>query len=187
LIEKQAYATDDPAILAAYRTAKAARHEFTKKLIPAVAAIGNNLGPLVAARKTCGGEEIVGLRPDKSGKIPAGWRLTDRGARLAPAITRAGDQARRWLAEHQPPAGTDPLAVLGQHGLPGLSRVGNVYAYKDYEPVVFEWDDKLWACYKGQPITEDGEPAEVTWPVVPVADCLVAMARAEGAATAHAN
>jgi hypothetical protein len=187
MLTRYAYATDDPDILDAYRASRVARHQFSKKLLPAAAKLGHNAGPLVAKKGSSGREEIIGLKPDGTGKAPAGWHLVNRGKRLAPAVGRAGDQARRWLVEHQPPAGTDPLAVMLEHGLVELSRVEVGGSFTDFRPALFEWDGKLWACYKGQPITDNGTPAEVTWPAVPTEDCLVALARAEAATTAHLN
>ncbi len=170
-MEKFAYATDDPAVLDAYRAAAAARREYGQRLRAAAADLGHNLGP-AARRNARGREEIVGLRPDNSGRPPRGWRLVERGKRLAPCTSTA----RRWIVEHQPPAGTDPLEVLLPNGLVALSRVESGERpgdnYRDFRPVVFEWGGKLWACYKGSPVG-------VTWPQVPLAACLVAQAALE--------
>lgn len=181
-----AYATDDPTILAAYREAKARRYEFSRRLLRNASAIGHNLGPL-SQKKPNGGEEIIGLKPDVSGIAPAGWRLTPDGKKLNPIITKAGDVARRWLSMHQPTDDMDPLTVLKDHGLLAQSRVTSGGAYAVYRPVLFDHDDRLWVCYSGTPENDLGEPAEPTWPPVPLADCLVALARAEAAVTAHLN
>jgi hypothetical protein len=181
-----AYSTDDPAVLAAYRQAKAARHEFSQRLLRNAAAIGHNLGPL-SYKKPNGGEEIVGLRPDDSGIAPEGWHLTNQGKRLAPRIDRRGDVARRWLSLHQPDDSTDALAVLKDHGLVAQSRVTSGGSYACYRPALFEYDGRLWVCYRGNPENDDEQPTQPTWPPVPLEECLAALARAEAAPTAHLN
>jgi hypothetical protein len=181
-----AYSTDDPAILAAYRQAKAARHEFSQRLLRNAAAIGHNLGPL-SHKKPGGGEEIIGLMPDLSGITPAGWRLTNQGKRLAPRIDRTGDVARRWLSMHQPDDSMDALAVLKDHGLVAHSRVTSGDAYAFYRPVLFEYNNRLWVCYQGAPENDDNKPADPNWPPVPLEECLAALAKAEAAHTAHLN
>lgn len=185
---KQAYATDDPAALAAYRTAKTGRDEFNRRLHADAAALGHNLGPMWRRQIKGVGMEIVGLRPDASRRAPAGWHLVERGRRLAPA----GSPARRWLVEHQPTADIDPLAVLLERGLVARSRDEHGGSFTIFRPVLFEWDGRLWACYKGAPLADDdndlaepaGTPAGLTWPRVALEDCLVALARAEAVAAA---
>jgi hypothetical protein len=178
-VQRYAYATDNPAALDAYRRARADRHEFGTRLLADAAELGHNVGPM--SRKTVdGGEEIVGLKPDSPAVAPPGWRFVERGKRLAPRAGEPGNKARRWLAERQPPAGTNPLQVLSGHGLTGISRAEIDGKFADFRPVLFEWDGRLWACYLGEP---DG----VTWPQVPLADCLIALARAENAPSSTAN
>jgi hypothetical protein len=179
LTQRYVYATDNPAALDAYRRARADRHEFGTRLLADAAELGHNVGPL--SRKTVdGGEEIVGLKPDGSAVAPLGWHFVERGKRLAPRTGHLGNKARRWLADHQPPAGTNPLQVLSVHGLPGVSRIETGGQFADFRPVLFEWDGRLWACYRG-------EPDWVTWPQAPLADCLIALARAGNAPYAIAN
>lgn len=185
--QKIAYATDDPAVLDAYRAARAARHEFSRRLLADAAALGHNRGPR-SRKGPHGGEEIVGLEPDGSGIAPPGWHLVEQGRRLAPRIGYLGNKARAWLVQHQLPDGADALQVLLEHGLVAQSRVEYGGKFTVYRPALFEWDGRLWACYLGRPEADDGgEPAGLTWPQVPLDDCLAALARAEAATTAHAN
>jgi hypothetical protein len=174
--QKYAFATGDPAALDAYRAVAAARHEFSHRLFADAAALGHNRGPM-SRKRAVGGEEIVGLRPDQSGQAPDGWHLVERGKRLAPRTGPAGGKARAWLAAHQPPAGTDRMLVMAGHGLIPYSKVETGGKYTCYRPVLFEWDGKLWACYRVTPGA--GAPGGITWPSVPLEDCLAALDRRE--------
>jgi hypothetical protein len=171
---KFAFCTDDPIAVEAYRICRAARREFSVTLLAGAAAIGHNTGPL-SHRNDDGSDEIVGLRPDNSGKAPGGWRLVERGKRLAPADGRKGDPARRWIAQHQPPKVASPMYALKDHGLALLSRAGTVHDYTDSVPHVFLHEDKLWACYTGTPKTP------VTWPAAELSDYRAAYAAFEHA------
>ncbi len=174
--QKYAYCTDDPAALDAYRQASARRHEFTMRLRPAAAAIGGNLGPVSAPGGFGGPEEILGLMPDGSGQIPAGWRLRARPQRLEPATGRAGNPARKWLSDFKPPPDVDPTYMLKTHGLAYQSRIWKGATYTAHHPLVFEHDGLLWACYLGQPEGDDWhEPHNITWPAVDVDDFVAAM------------
>lgn len=175
--ELYVYRTDNPEALAAYRTAVAARAEFGHRLRADAAALGRNNGALVGDTAFGGPEKVVGLDPDTSGAIPAGWRIV-RG-RLEPAKRGQGAaDARRWLDEHQPGADRDPRYVLKAHGLPYQSRVylggGSFHAHL---PVLFEHDGQLWACYKGKPDGDfPGDPSGLTWPACPLGDYYAAKA-----------
>lgn len=62
--------------------------------------------------------------------------------------TKAGEQARKWLADHQPP---DLRAVLAAHGLPRTSRLTRDGGYLISTPQVFLHEGTVWALYKGTP------------------------------------
>jgi hypothetical protein len=168
---KYAYRTFDPAALAAYRTAVAARREYTVRIRAAAAALGGNVGALAGNTSFGGPEKIFGLSPDGSGTVPAGWCIVRR--QLEPAKRGPGSAAaRRWLEQHQPPPGVDILFVLKDHGLAYQSRVyigGG--SYQVHHPIIIERDDTLFACYLGKP---DGdfpeEPAGMTWDELPTAE-----------------
>lgn len=168
--EKQhAYRTDDPVALAAYRTARASRAEFARRLRADTEALGGNDGACSSRGAFGGPETIVGLRSDGSATVPAGWRLADDV--LVPASRGKGSvEAQRWLAEHQPAPEIDVRYALKPHGLAYQSRIyigkGD---YLVYLPTLFEHDGKLWACYRGEP---DGDfpddPPDLTWPECPL-------------------
>ena len=160
-----AYCTDDPAALAAYRTAVAARAEFSARLRADCAALGGNRGALSSHRGFGGPEQITGLQPDGSGTIPAGWRIVRDS--LEPARRGSGSaEARRWLDERQPGADLDPRYALKRHGLAYQSRTysGRGGTFYTHLPSLFEQDGRLWACYKGKPDGDfPGEPSGLTW------------------------
>lgn len=176
---KFAYSTTDPEALAAYRAALVVRREFGARLRRAAAALGDNLGPLVSVKEFGGPEEITGLEPAATGKKPAGWRLVPSRKRLEPAIGKAGDQARRWLVEHQPPADADPRYVLKAHGLAYYSRVPSARGTQlTLRPHLFEFDDRLWACYRGHPDGDwPGDDPGLTWPQVSLDEFVQAYAK----------
>lgn len=169
-----AYATDGPEAIAAYRAARAARTEFSSRLLAAAAALGGNIGPVSGPQGFGGPEVIYGLMPDGSGTTPAGWRIVSRGTskRLEPATGAAGKNAVRWLAAFQPPPEVDPLYVLKAHGLAYQSRTRRAGGgHNTHSPIVFEHRGKLWAGYLGQPDGDfPGEPSGLTWDEVPWQD-----------------
>lgn len=148
-MNQYAYSTDNPEAVAAFRQAVADLQAFGERVLADCAALGGNEGPLVHGGIWGSQDRIVGLGPDGSGTIPAGWRIV-RG-RLEPRRGKPGDLARQWLADRQPP---DVRHVMTKYGLPRHSRVpaqSNGFTHRMIAPVLFEHEGTLWACYEGKP------------------------------------
>jgi hypothetical protein len=146
---ENAYSTDRPEVVAAYRQTVQQRREFGQRVMADCAALGGNQGPLMRRGIWGHPDEIIGLGPDGSGVNPDGWRLV-RG-RLEPRPRKPGEPARRWLAEHQPP---DVRHVLTRHGLPRHSTTPvreRGMTYRVTQPALFELDGVLWVCYQDKP------------------------------------
>jgi hypothetical protein len=112
-VTQVAYVTRDPDTVAALRATRTATGAFNAQLAADLQVLGRNTG---ATGYTFGRPEIVGLKPRDPQDPPDGWKYLRRMSCLVPRNGRPGEQARRWLADHQPP----PRAVdiLGDHGAP---------------------------------------------------------------------
>jgi hypothetical protein len=156
-----AYSTTDTETIAAYRQAKAGHSTFAARLRADVEALG--AGPRVYLRSGAFGSPntITGLEP-KGDTIPEGWRIV-RG-NLEPRRGKPGEQARQWLAAHQP---VDTRHVLAQRGLPRDVWVPNpkVGNYRVVAPEIFEHKGVLWALYEAEPGSGEiaFDDAKCTW------------------------
>lgn len=184
------YRTTDPAALAAYRAAVAARDEFTTRLLSDITILGaGKLRPLSREVGFGGPVEICGLQYQDDAHVPWGWRVVSPNGnhRLEPKPSGAGSAAaKRWLAEHQPGPACDPRYVLKTHGITYQSRIHTSGGgFRTYTPAVFEYDDALWVWYRdGDPDADfPGEPCQITWEQVPLADMQKTYAAAYEAAT----
>lgn len=157
MTEQHAYSTDDPAVVAAFTAAIQARCDFSQRVVDDAETLGKNKGVLRMGG-VFGRCETVGLAPDDPNDPPEGWTYIRSRDRLEPRRGKAGDAARRWLADHQPPDDADGRTAMEAHGLPrhtGLDRgfsTGRIST-----PRIFHHDGTVWALYSGKP---DGE---CTW------------------------
>jgi len=160
-----AYRTDNLAAIAAFHAARAAGIEHLHRINADRELLGGSTG-FVGGPKGFGGPvHLVGLRPDDSGQIPAGWRLNRRDKILKPQKPAAV----QWLDERQPGNSCDPAYVLKAYGMAYQSRVGTLGDFLIFYPTVFEHNGYLWAGYRGEPDGDfPGEPAGITWPRVPI-------------------
>jgi len=157
--DRYAYSTTDPAALAAWRDTMTAEHAHHQTMRAAIDAMPGAKGTIVRQGIFHARDRIIALIPDGSGQVPDGWRLV-RG-NLEPRRGMPGDNARAWLEAHQP---SDVRAVLTGHGLPRFStRPAGGGRVLNYEPVIFEQDGTLWACYRGKPGDLLNSSATCTW------------------------
>jgi hypothetical protein len=120
---------------------------YLPKLQADIAALGGAKNPLVRTGIWGSPDELVALEPDGSGETPDGWRIVRN--RIEPRRGKAGDTARRWLADRQPP---DLRHTLTKHGLPRHASVATGSGgFRLLAPTLFEHDGTLWACYDGEP------------------------------------
>ena len=122
---EQAYSTDNPEAVAAYRKIVADMAAFGERIREDCAALGGNKGALIRRGIWGSPDRIVGLEPDGSGQIPPGWRVVRE--RLEPRRGKPGEDARRWLEDHQPP---DVRHGMVEHGLPRHSSVPTETGYR---------------------------------------------------------
>lgn len=160
--EPKAYSTDDPTAVAAFTAARDASVAFARKVVADAEALGKNKGALRTSTGSDGGYETIGIAPDDPDDPPEGWVYSKAREALVPRRGKAGESARKWLAEHQPPKETRIRAVMAEHGLPvndmhGDGRFGL--------PAIGVHDGVLWALYLGTPglwFAGDKQP-EITW------------------------
>ena len=155
-----AYSTDNAAAVAAYRQAKQDT-TFAERMRADVEALG--AGPRVFVRGGgFGTPQRVTALEQKGDHIPEGWRIV--AGNLEPRRGKPGEQARQWLADHQP---VDVRHVLTGHGLPYEVWVPNPKAgnYRVCKPEIFEHEGVLWALYEAQPGTGGivVDDAKCTW------------------------
>lgn len=151
---QHAYSTDNPDTVAAFTAAVKARSAFAARIIAAAETLGNNKGPLRGGGVMTG-YLTVGLAPDDPENPPAGWRYLKSRDRLEPARGKAGDAARAWLNEHQPPADADGRTVMEAHGLPRTTGLGATFSTGMVStPQIFEHDGSVWALYDRKPEKE---------------------------------
>lgn len=151
MTDKRAYSTDRPEVVAAYREAKADHPRFAARLRADVEALG--AGPRVFLRSGAfGSPQAITALEQRGDHIPDGWRVV-RG-QLEPRRGKPGEQARQWLAAHQP---VDVRHVLTQHGLPRDVWVPNPNGgnYRVCAPEIFEHQGVLWALYEAEPGTQE--------------------------------
>lgn len=143
-----AYATSDPATVAAYLAAQQATSAFATSVIREAWTLGKNTGVMRSGQGSSEGCTTIGLAPKDENDPPAGWTYSTRRQMLVPARGRAGESARRWLSEHQPPAEANVYGVLATHGLPPNDlRGGGGFSV----PTVGHHDGTVWALYDGTP------------------------------------
>ena len=154
-----AYSTDSPEALAVWSATIAALDGFLPRLREDIAALGAR-NPLVRTGILGSPDELVALEPNDDGTVPDGWRIVR--SRLEPRRGKAGEPARQWLADHQPP---DVRYALAKHGLPSHAAIPTDDGrFRLVPPMVFKWDGALWALFEGKPgrgFLDLGE--ECTW------------------------
>ena len=145
------YSTTDADTVALYRRLTAERAAHAAALRANVLQLGGSGDVYGSAGTTGEPDAIMFLRKRADGYVPPGWETTAAGTMLKPKTGKAGEQARAWLAEHQPP---DVLHALAERGLP---RTVWVYTGRDYDVItveVFEDAGELWAVYPIEPGSE---------------------------------
>lgn len=181
--EQHAYSTDSPEIVAAFRDTADAMRSYLPTLREAIAAIPGAKNPLVRGGFWGSSDELVALEADGSGDVPDGWRIV-RG-RLEPRRGKPGDDARKWLAAHQPP---DVRHTLVDFGLPRHASIpAEGGRFRLVAPDLFEHDGTLWACYDGEPghgVLDDGKSC--TWTPRPLSEFYAAQETHEAARSAEA-
>jgi hypothetical protein len=147
------FSTDNPEAVTAYLAAVRARREFASLVVASAAQIGKNTGALQQRSPFGGGDSTLGLAADDPADPPVGWVYSKPGERLVPRRGKAGDGARKWLKDHQPPKSADARAALEAHGLPLNDMLGTTGSgsYRFSVPLVFEHEGNLWAMYRGVP------------------------------------
>jgi hypothetical protein len=161
-MDECAYSTDNPAAVAAYRQALTERNAYTARIRPDLEALG--AGPSVYFRSSGfpGSPDRVSAIEHRGDHVPDGWRLV-RGS-LEPRRGKPGEDARRWLAAHQP---VDVRHVMESHGLPRASWLPREreFGWQIVSPYLFEYDGTLWACYASEPGTTDSgfDRQRCTW------------------------
>ncbi len=183
-MSEHAYRTNDPAAVAAYHAAVAARAKFTIRIREAIAQLGyGRLEPMSCPGGYGDPETILGLRYETRDRVPFGWRVRNRRSPghpdilIEPAPTGVGSTAaKRWLAEHQPGPECDPAYVLKKHGIAYHSRQGTISAYTVHFPILFAHAGYVWVWYEqGVPSGDfPGDTVEITWEPVPLAELLAA-------------
>ena len=147
-MNETAYSTSDPTIIAAYRQAVADRTAAGKRIAADLTELG--AGPRVYVRNSgfTGTTARVTAVEQSGDHIPDGWRVV--GGNLEPRRGKPGEQARKWLDDHQP---VDVRAALEGHGLPRACWIPDDRSggYRIVQPVLFEHDGTLWACYRAEP------------------------------------
>lgn len=162
--EGRAFSTSNPVTVAAFRAACDAERETSRTIVAAAEALGKNKGAMHTGLVFNGIPEIVGLEPDNPDDPPEGWRFTKSAGHLVPRQGKAGDEAREWLASHQPKVGA--RRVLAEHGLPLNDLLGHTdggITRKFNLPLIFEHDSTVWALYRGRPGRWAGGEIEPTW------------------------
>lgn len=144
--DEQAFSTNNPTIVAAFKSASAQAQDAMNQAVDDAKALGKNKG-LMVGTSAFDGMRIKGLSPDDPGDPPGGWRMV--GGQLEPRRGKPGEVARQWLKDHQPPNVRGILAE--QHGLP-LFAIGSPDAMRTRwaTPLIFEHDGTLWASYRGR-------------------------------------
>ncbi|WP_431728637.1 hypothetical protein [Verrucosispora sp. TAA-831] len=176
-MSERAYSTSDPATVAAYRAAADGFQNTARRAQEDSEALGKNKGALIR-RHPLFGAEVIGLAADDPTDPPQGWRYLKSVEHLVPRRGKAGDPAREWLEEHQPPK---LRAVMEQHGLPRTSRSDpNSTRYRIMSPALFDHDGTVWALYRG---VIDGE---CTWTPRKLSEYHAAREASEDAAAALA-
>ncbi|PZG12451.1 hypothetical protein C1I95_25725 [Micromonospora craterilacus] len=157
---ERAYSTADPAIVAAYRRAVAARKAAFDRLSADLKTLG--AGPRVKAYAGTfpGSADTITAIEQQGDHIPDGWRLV-RG-NLEPRRGKPGEDARRWLADHQP---VDVRHAMESHGLPRAAWIprGSDLGYRVVAPRLFEHDGTLWALYDAEPGTVEFDSGKCSW------------------------
>lgn len=145
-----AYSTDDPATVAAYRQALADRNEFAARIRADVEQLGAGPRVYLTSSGFPDSPDRITAVEQRGDHVPDGWRVV-RG-HLEPRRGKAGDGARRWLADHQP---VDVRHVMEQHGLPRAAWVprDREFGWSIVTPKLFLHDGTLWACYAAEPGT----------------------------------
>ncbi len=148
------YSTDDPTVVAAFLDARRQLQGFVIMVTAAARELGKNTGVMRAAGTADGGAgTTIGLAVDDPDDPPAGW-VYNRGRKmLRPVRGRAGNAARQWLDDHQPPPGAAVHAILARFGLPLHDLLGNIgdMSYRFSVPTVGHVDGVVWALYQGHP------------------------------------
>ena len=143
---EHAYSTDDPAAVAAFKAATDALADCQRRARESTEELGKNNGPLIY-RHPLFGLEVVGLAALDPADPPQGWRYLKTREYLVPRRGAAGDAARKWLADHQPP---NLRAIMADHGLPRCSKSDpDSMSYRIMAPKVFEYQGTVWALYRG--------------------------------------
>lgn len=159
---EQAYATTDPAIVAAFAKACVAERHFAESVVESAQAIGKNKGALRESG-AFGAPRTIGLAADNPADPPEGWRYLKGQDMLSPRQGKAGDSARQWLKQFQPTVW--PRSILESHGLPYNDLLGeaDVFPRKFNVPRVFMFDGTIWALYTGTPGSWITGAIEPTW------------------------
>ncbi len=148
------YSTDDPTVVAAFLDAQRQLQGFAVMVTVAAQELGKNTGVMRAAGAADGGAgTTIGLAPDNPNDPPTGWVYSRGRKMLRPIRGRAGDAARQWLDDHQPPPGTAVHAILARFGLPLHDLLGDVgdMGCRFSAPTVGHVDGVVWALYQGRP------------------------------------
>jgi hypothetical protein len=185
-----AYATNDPTVVAAFLAARDAESAFASHVIREAYALGNNTGVMRNGITSGQGYTTVGLAPKDEADPPAGWTYSSRKRMLVPARGRAGDAARQWLKDHQPPAEANVYGVLAAHGLPQNDLRGFKDGARLFSvPMVGHVDGTVWALYDGTPgVWYESEPREPSppWEKRKLSEFYAAQEAAEAAAARDA-
>jgi hypothetical protein len=107
------------------------------------------------------------LGPDDPDSPPAGWVHVKTRNELVPKRGKAGDQARLWLKDHQPPAESHVRKIMQAHGLPLNDLLGGTKdgGQRFGLPAIGHFNGTLWALYNGRPGLwwgGDNQP-QITW------------------------
>lgn len=148
MTDQRAYSTSDPAVLAAYHRAVADRDSWKDRLKTDVEALG--AGPrYFGMRGAMGSPASLSGLEQKGEHVPDGWR-TVRG-HLEPRRGKPGEQARQWLAEHQP---VDIRHALVGRGMPRsvwIPASEGSFSYRVVSPEFFMHDETIWVLYDAEP------------------------------------
>lgn len=149
-IEERAYSKYDAGLVAAFTTASRLREAAVARIVADARAFPHVKGAATFNSVLEGVPRITGLVTDDPSAPPAGWRYVQRRRRLEPERGPAGQDARRWLSDHQIPPEANGRGLLAAAGLP-------LYVEHGGDQITISWPrvevvgGVLWALYRAEP------------------------------------